>query len=172
LEANSNVRVDQPSPLVRPGHAVDVAPPIAAESNSDGAIRRERGIMRDAVPDDVRRFILTSVSSVPYLEALLLLRSAPDDTWDALQLARRLYISEKLAAELLSSLNASGVAQGLPGDPPRFHYSPGSPELRAILDRLADIYATQLKEVTNIIHSTTEKKAQKFADAFRLRQDP
>ena len=30
----------------------------------------------------------------------------------------------------------------------------------------------KLKEVTEIIHSTTEKKAQRFADAFRLRQEP
>lgn len=28
-----------------------------------------------ALSDDVRRFLLTSVSSIPYLEALLLLRS-------------------------------------------------------------------------------------------------
>jgi hypothetical protein len=128
--------------------------------------------MRDAVPDDVRRFILTSVSSVPYLEALLLLRSAPDQTWDALQLSRRLYISEKQAADLLAALSAMGVARGLPGDPPLYSYSPATSELGVMIDRLADLYASHLKEVTNIIHSTVEKKAQKFADAFRLRQDP
>jgi len=127
--------------------------------------------MRDGVPDEVRRFLLTSVGSVPYLEAMLLLRSAPDQTWDALQLAQRLYISEKQAAELLAALHAMRVAQGLPGTQARYQYGP-LPELQTIIDSLADIYATHLKEVTNILHSAIEKKAQKFADAFRLRQDP
>ena len=39
--------------------------------------------MRSAIPDDVRRFILTSVPSVPYLEAMLLLRGEPQAAWDA-----------------------------------------------------------------------------------------
>ena len=33
---------------------------------------------RDIIPDTIRRFILTSINSVPYLEAMLLLRSAPE----------------------------------------------------------------------------------------------
>jgi hypothetical protein len=49
------------------------------------------------MPEDVRRFILSSVGSVPYLEALLLLRSAPEVSWGARQVAQRLYIGEKLA---------------------------------------------------------------------------
>jgi len=128
--------------------------------------------MRDAVPDDVRRFLLTSVSSVPYLEALLLLRSTPEQSWDALQLARRVYIGEKQAGELLETLNSAGMARKLPGSPPMFVYQPATDDLRALIDRVAELYASNLKEITGIIHSTTEKKAQRFADAFRLRQEP
>lgn len=128
--------------------------------------------MREAVPDDIRRFVLTSISSVPYLEAMLLLRSAPDTPWDATQVARRLYIAEKSAGELLSALHAANVVRATTGNPPAYVYEPASDDLRNVIDRLADVYAARLKEVTNLIHSRIEKQAQQFADAFRLRQEP
>ena len=43
--------------------------------------------------------------------------------------------------------------------------------LRELIDRLAELYAKHLVEVTHLIHSTLDRKAQKFADAFRLRKD-
>jgi rubrerythrin len=51
-------------------------------------------------------------------------------------------------------------------------YEPSTDDLRAIIDRLADVYAAHLREVTNLIHSQVEKQAHRFADAFRLRQEP
>jgi hypothetical protein len=128
--------------------------------------------MAGAVPDDVRRFILTSVESVPWLEALLLVRNETQSTWDAPQVARRLYIGEKQAGELLASLNSAGMVRMLPGTPPLYAYEPSAGELRSMIDRVADMYASHLKEVTEIIHSTAEKKAQRFADAFRIRKEP
>ncbi len=128
--------------------------------------------MREAVPDDIRRFVLTSISSVPYLEAMLLLHNAPHSAWDATQVARRLYIGEKAAGELLSALHAASVIRAITGTPQSYVYEPGSQEMREMIDRLADVYTAHLKEVTNLIHSTVEKKAQQFADAFRIRQDP
>lgn len=152
------------------------SPPTANEPRSDrhsGSGRAISGdMMREAVPDDIRRFVLTSISSVPYLEAMLLLRSAPDTPWDATQVARRLYIAEKSAGELLSALHAANVVRATTGNPPAYVYEPASDDLRNVIDRLADVYAARLKEVTNLIHSRIEKQAQQFADAFRLRQEP
>jgi hypothetical protein len=128
--------------------------------------------MREAVPDDIRRFVLTSIRSVPYLEAMLLLRSAPDTPWDATQVARRLYIAEAAATELLSALHAANVVRSTTAIPPAYVYEPASDDLRTMIDRLAEVYAAHLKEVTNLIHSRVEKQAQQFADAFRLRQEP
>ena len=39
------------------------------------------------------------------------------------------------------------------------------------IDRLADLYATHLVEVTHLIHSSLDRKAQQFADAFKWRKD-
>lgn len=121
--------------------------------------------------DEVRRFVLTSIPSVPYLEAILLLRTEPAAGWDAQRVARRLYVGEKQAGELLQSLADAGIAQA--GDPAEgfFRYQPATPELAQRLDQLAQAYAANLVGVTGLIHSRIDKRAQQFADAFRLRKE-
>ncbi|HSF32606.1 MAG TPA: hypothetical protein VLK82_19305 [Candidatus Tectomicrobia bacterium] len=129
------------------------------------------GVMaREPIPEDVRRFILTSIASVPYLEALLLLRNASDQSWDSARVAQRLYISEKAATELLSELYAAGFVAATELET-SYRYHPNSAELRQMIDQLAEIYAKNLVEVTNLIHSKIGKRAQQFADAFKWRKD-
>ena len=127
---------------------------------------------RPPIPEDLRRFVLTSVPSVPFLEALLLLRANPDQQWSGEMLARRLYTSERTAQGLLDELCRSGMAT--PCLEPHAHcycYGPSSDALRERIDDLAEHYARHLVDVTNLIHSTLDRKAQQFADAFRLRKD-
>jgi hypothetical protein len=120
-----------------------------------------------AIPDDVRRFLLTSVPSVPYLEAMLLLREGGSERWSAAKVARRLYIRESDAAQLLEALHGAGVAAAL--DTGEVGYAP-SPELQRMIDALARCYAANLMEITGLIHSRSDRRALQFADAFRLRK--
>lgn len=131
------------------------------------------------IPDDVRRFVLTSIPSVPYLEAMLLLRYEMGVGWDCVSLAQRLYLTEKAADILLTELQEAGVLSpvahhSVPSSETRtsYVYAPSSDELRQMIDRLAEIYYQHLVEVTNLIHSKTSKKAQQFADAFKWRKEP
>lgn len=126
---------------------------------------------REPIPDDVQRFILISIPSVPYLEAMLLLRNHADRDWDAKQVAQRLYMTEKAAAELLFELHGAGVLHAAAQEVPSYRYRPISEELAQMIDRLAQTYSSNLVEVTNLIHSKISKKAQQFADAFRWRKD-
>jgi Mn-dependent DtxR family transcriptional regulator len=127
---------------------------------------------RAELSDDIRRFILTGVPSVPYLEAILLLRTDPDVGWDVRRLAARLYVAERQAAEVLTALAAAGIARSEDqGDTVLFRYAPATAELRERLDALAQAYSANLVGVTDLIHSRTDKRAQQFADAFRLRKD-
>lgn len=120
------------------------------------------------IPEDLRRFVLTSIPSVPFLEALLLLRADPAQAWRSDALASRLYIGERVAHALLDELCTAGMASlGAHG----YAYAPRSPALREHIDRLADLYAKQLVEVTMLIHSSLDRKAQQFADAFKWRKD-
>jgi hypothetical protein len=122
------------------------------------------------LPDEVRRFILTSVPSVPYLEAILLMRTDRVTPWDAPLVARRLYVPEKTAADLLAQLEQGGVAR-TGAEARLYHYAPASDELAQRLDDLAKAYADDLLAVTDLIHSRIDKRAHQFADAFRLRKD-
>lgn len=122
------------------------------------------------IPEDIRRFVLTSIASVPHLEALLLLRAEPERSWDVLQVAQRLYISERIAAGLLDDLCRSGMISRAEGAQQAYRYAPTSDSLRATIDALAELYARHLVDITNLIHSKLDRKAQQFADAFLWRK--
>ena len=125
----------------------------------------------ELIPEDIQRFILRSIESVPHLEAILLLRGNPSTEWDAKMMAQRLYISEARAGELLSDLCSSGFAKVQKVTETLYHYSPITPELGEVVNRLSDIYSENLIEVTNLIHSKTGKQAQKFGDAFKWQKE-
>lgn len=122
--------------------------------------------MRQPIPDDVRRFILTSVPSIPFLEAMLLMRAEPRAAWDAAAIARRLYIPTSRADELISQLAEAALAER---SGTALRWQP-DPALAAVVDTLATLYAEDLVGVTELIHSRQERRAQQFADAFRLRK--
>jgi hypothetical protein len=125
-----------------------------------------------SIPEDLRRFVLTSIPSVPFLEALLLMRADPDQAWRRDTLARRLYVREKTAEDLLADLCTARIAVACPGPgADSYRYAPADAGLRDRIDRLADLYATHLVEVTHLIHSSLDRKAQQFADAFKWRKD-
>ena len=121
----------------------------------------------EPIPADVRDFILRHIDSVAQLEALLLLRAAPHDTWDVVRTARRLYADEQEIADALTRLCESGllgVSEGV------YRYDGAAGELRSNIDRLAEVYSRHLIAVTNMIHAKL-RRIREFADAFKLRKD-
>lgn len=120
------------------------------------------------IAEDVRRFILTSMASVPHLEALLLIRRESAEEWDETRLARRLYVPEKNARALLADLSEAGFIVAVRDGEAVFAYRPATLEQVRMLDEVADAYARDLIEVTNLIHG---RSALLFADAFRIRRD-
>lgn len=119
----------------------------------------------ESIPPPIQRFILTSIDSVPHLEAVLLLRAGTDTLWDVKTVAQRLFIGEKRAAEIMDDLTKSGFVvykeNGI------YSYEPSTDRLREAVDDLVGVYSKHLIEVTNLIHSKISKQAQKFGDAFR-----
>lgn len=124
--------------------------------------------MRKPIPDDVRRFVLASVASVPFLEALLLMREHAPACWGAADLARRLYVAPARADELLGQLADAGLA--VPGSAGETWCWNSASELAPLVGELAEIYSDNVVGVTELIHSRQERRAQQFADAFRLRR--
>jgi hypothetical protein len=125
--------------------------------------------MPHPIPDDVRRFVVTRVPSVPFLEALLLLRAGHSRGWDDTALAQRLYVPPAQAQDLLSQLGEAGFVARTE-DGAGWQWRPGE-EVAAVVDSLALVYADNLIGITELIHSRQDRRAQQFADAFRWRKD-
>ena len=119
------------------------------------------------LPGDVRRFLLATIPTVPHLEALLLLRERPDQ-WTPEQLATRLYIDTAIASALVSDLAGAGLVAC---DADGCRYAPGDPRVTADVDAVAALYARHMVVIAELIHSTSDRKAQRFADAFRWRKE-
>ena len=83
-------------------------------------------------------------------------------------LAARLYVSTPAAARLVDDLQTRGLAVRL-GD--NVQYLPRSDQVADAVEELAAVYGRRLIEITQLIHSTTDKKARRFADAFNVRKD-
>jgi len=71
--------------------------------------------------------------------------------------------------KLVEDLQAHGLAVHLGSNA---QYLPKSDRLAQAVDELASIYGRSLIEVTQLIHSVTEQKARRFADAFKMRKEP
>jgi hypothetical protein len=123
------------------------------------------------VPEDVRRFVLTSIPSVSYLEAALLFHRAPQVEYSGVDVARSLYLPEQKSAELLGALCEAGILEKQSGSETRYRYAPRGEALAAAIERLAEVYAADMIGVTLLIHDSTQKSAHRFADAFKLRKD-
>lgn len=119
---------------------------------------------KPGISESVKRFLLLSIPSVPYLEALLILRNQKTQLWDADKIAPLLYLNSHAAQGLLDSLQENGVlSRELPG---QYRYNPRTPEIAALIEELADAYPQHLIEITNLVHAKLNKKAHKFANAF------
>lgn len=124
-------------------------------------------MVEDFIAPDLRSFILERIQSVAELEALLLLQKHQGQTWTSGRVADRLYVTEPAAMEILTRLATESLCAV---EGAGFRFAPASAQEAALVGQLADVYARHLIPVTRIIHSKPAR-IQKFADAFRFRND-
>lgn len=123
------------------------------------------------IADDLRRFVLTSIPSVSYLEAMLLFSRAPHSALGAGDVARLLYLPERNTVPLLRDLCDAGVLRADDADPRIYHFAPRDAALASMIERLARAYEADLIGITKLIHDRTQKSAQRFSEAFKWRKD-
>jgi len=121
----------------------------------------------DLISEDLRDFILRHIDSIAQLEALLLLRRNPNETWTAGAAAKRLYLSESEAANVLEHLCSNGL---LSVSDDRFRFDCQNDDERQMVERLAESYARHLIPVTNLIHAKP-RRLREFSDAFKIRKE-
>jgi len=120
----------------------------------------------DQIPEDIRQFIIVGIDSVAHLEALLLLRNGAQEKWEIPVVARRLYITEQEASQVLKRLCDQGLVMLNGKEPQLYLYRPKSAELARMIDRISEVYKKQLVPVTNLIHSKHRTRLQECADSL------
>lgn len=122
---------------------------------------------QEPIPAELRDFLISTIESIAQLEALLLMRASPEQSWTARSAADRLYVSEREAAEVMRHLVSAGLATQLDGD---FLYGPRAPKLAVLVDQLAEHYRHHLIPITKLIHARPLRITE-FSDAFKFRKE-
>lgn len=124
---------------------------------------------KEKLTDDLRNFI-QSIPSIPYLEAILLLKEPPVRSWSSETVGKRLYLAKDQVSMIMGRLCDAHICSTVQAHADQYIYHPESMELDDLICRLIDFYAHNLIEVTNLIHANvSQKNVQQYADAFRWR---
>jgi len=125
----------------------------------------------DPIPSELRRFLQSNALTIPHIELILLLHRGPSVAWLPAEVARRLYVPEVRAAELLSQIEAMGAVERVKEATTTWYYRPATPELAGLLGVLDIVYAKNLLAVTRLVHAARDASAEQFAKAFDFRKD-
>ena len=126
--------------------------------------------MEGPIPDELRRFVLTSIPTVPHLETLLLLWREPRASWSVEEIAQRLYVPPEVAHGLAHDLCVADLLH-CEGEPPRYASRREPEPVAALVRSLEEAYTRHLREVTRLIHSHRDRRAQRFLQAFTWKKD-
>ena len=119
---------------------------------------------------EVDRFILTSIDSVPHLEALLLLWQNPSEHWTIDGVAKRLWIDREDTRSILNDLARNQFLSVIVGDLERYTYR-ADPGNDRILRGVADIYRQETIRISTMIHAKPSSAVRAFARAFRFTKE-
>jgi hypothetical protein len=123
------------------------------------------------LPEDVLRFLLDRIESVPHLEVLLLLWQNPQTLWSLEQIAMRVYVTPGTAAGLVSDLASAGMIAADAGTPESYRYDPAWDQGGLLMPRVAATYSRHLVRVAQLIHSKASPGVREFARAFQFKKD-
>jgi hypothetical protein len=124
-----------------------------------------------AVPEDVRRLLQASIRSIAELELLLALRRDHSRAWTAAEAAGALGLETKATERMLFDLMARGLLTVSRVPPLAYRFSPRTPELRATVGRLGELYAAHRLAIASLVDQRPDESLRRFSDAFRLWSD-
>jgi hypothetical protein len=126
--------------------------------------------MDEETRNDVDRFLLDQIDTVPHLEALLLLWNSRPKLWSVEDMAKALFVTPQLAKEILEDLvrQRLGVMLSEASAGYRYEPEPGRDRLAAAVD---STYRRELIRISRLIHSKPPAAVRDFARAFRLKKD-
>ena len=129
--------------------------------------------MPDGFPtrEQIDRFLVDKIDSVPQLEALLLIWRNRPRQWSCDQIARDLYISPELAEVELNHLVHQGLILSSPDRPERFSLNLDPEDRPLMLTAVDEMYRRELVRISNLIHAKAPRAMRDFARAFRFKKE-
>jgi hypothetical protein len=119
----------------------------------------------------VDRFIVDEIDSVPQLEALLLFWNSRPKAWSCESMARALYVSRAVSEDILRHLAQRHLIAEVEGTDGEFAFNADTHEKERLLALLDVIYRRELVRISNMIHSKASRAVRDFANAFRLKKE-
>jgi hypothetical protein len=145
---------------------------IIATCGSSGVVRARVDVVgEEAIPNEVRQFLVDHVDSVMQLELMLLLQSEPGRQWSGPDIAAELRVDTTWVAAQLDDLCRRQVLICHGGPTARYQFGPADPAVAQTVRMLASRYATHRVSIISMIFSKPADRLRNFADAFRLRKD-
>lgn len=124
------------------------------------------------LPPDVVDFIAGNIDSVPQLETLLLLAADSSISWTVQQVARRIYVSEESAQQLLRGLQQRRLVGGdTAATGGGYRFSPPGDLAAGLIDRVVFTYQRNVVRVATLIHQKATSPVHEFARAFDLKKE-
>lgn len=121
--------------------------------------------------DDVYRFVLLQIDTVPHLEALLILWRSRPQVFTEHELAAQLFIDHGKVREIAKDLARADLISMDGNAPQRYGYQQGNDRLDALIDALASLYRRELVSISHLIHTKAPSAARDFARAFKFTKD-
>jgi hypothetical protein len=122
------------------------------------------------LPEDVVRFVVDRIDSVPHMETLLLLWETPSKAWSEQEIAARVYVGVEAARAILQDLAAQKLAASEPGAPSTYRYDPSWDSSGVLMASVARTYRQELVRVASLIHSKGSPALRDFARAFEFKE--
>lgn len=121
--------------------------------------------------EEVSRFLLNQVDSVPQMEALLLIWETRPREWTSQALAERLYVETEVAKILISPLAQRRLVRVQDSGEKLYSWQSVSEEADHLMEKVARAYRHDLIRATSLIHSKASSGIREFARAFKFKKE-
>jgi predicted ArsR family transcriptional regulator len=122
--------------------------------------------------EEVYRFILNQIDSVPQMEALLLVWESRPKRWAESEIAERLYVSTDAVRNIMQELvRRRLVAVDTQQSARQYFYESKSEDLDGLIEAVAATYRHELVRVSTFIHTKASSAVRDFAKAFKFTKE-
>lgn len=123
----------------------------------------------DEIPEDILLFLDSCIDSIEQLRVLFFLQSDPNRSWTIAEITQELRSADTSIAKRIEDLYSRQVLQRLPELGDRHKFTPSSPEVARVVQKLVELNQIKPYRIIEAVYSKSNKTLRLFADAFNFR---